>query len=157
MGTRYCGEIDFLLGFHREVDRLCTETEVISLCDIFFQHHNDFKNIIISTSWCLFKLTNQNWWTNPINQSVNSNGLCIKPGIQERGTECGERGEWGECYIPGNAAKQTFRGMSSNIPENVAKQKNFFFEADIFTKHQHPWCIQNPFKYLRWVFFCVIS
>ena len=36
--------------------------------------------------------------------------------------ECGERGEWGECYIPGNVAKhsgecpQTFRGMSSNIP-----------------------------------------
>ena len=31
-----------------------------------------------------------------------TNGLCIKPGIQERGTECGESGEWGECYIPGN-------------------------------------------------------
>ena len=28
--------------------------------------------------------------------------LCIKPGIQERETECGE---WEECYIPGNAAK----------------------------------------------------
>ena len=53
--------------------------------------------------------------------------LCIKPGIQERGTECGERGEWGECYISGNVAKhsgeylQTFRGMSSNIPGNIAK------------------------------------
>ena len=52
---------------------------------------------------------------------------CIKPRIQERGTECGERGEWGECYIPGNVPKhpgecrQTFRGMSSNIPGNVAK------------------------------------
>ena len=22
--------------------------------------------------------------------------------MQERGTECGERGEWAECYIPGN-------------------------------------------------------
>ena len=49
---------------------------------------------------------------------------CIKPGIQERGTE---RGEWGECYIPGNVAKhsgkcpQTFRGMSPNIPGNVLK------------------------------------
>ena len=68
--------------------------------------------------------------------------LCIKTGIQERGTECGERGEWGgmlysgECHqtfrgmspnILGNVAKysgecrKTFRGMSSNIPGNVAK------------------------------------
>ena len=53
--------------------------------------------------------------------------LCIRPGIQERGTECGERGEWGECYIPGNVAKysgechKTFRGMSPNIPGNVGK------------------------------------
>ena len=30
--------------------------------------------------------------------------LCIKPGIQERGTE---RGEWGECYIPVNVAKHS--------------------------------------------------
>ena len=43
--------------------------------------------------------------------------ICIKPGIQERGTECRERGEWRECYIPENVAKysgeyrQTFRGM----------------------------------------------
>ena len=53
--------------------------------------------------------------------------LCIKPGIRELGTECGERGEWGECYIPGNVAKhsgkcpQTFREMSPNIPGNVFK------------------------------------
>ena len=53
--------------------------------------------------------------------------LCIKPGIQERGTECGERGKWEECYIPGNVAKhsgecpQTFRRILSNIPGNVAK------------------------------------
>ena len=53
--------------------------------------------------------------------------LCVKPGMQERGTECGVREEWGECYIPGNVAKhseechQTFRGMPSNIPENVTK------------------------------------
>ena len=46
---------------------------------------------------------------------------------QERGTECGEHGEWGECYIPGNVAKhsgecpQTFWVMSPNIPGNVAK------------------------------------
>ena len=53
--------------------------------------------------------------------------LCIKPIIQERGTECGERREWGECYIPGNVTKhsgecsQTFRGMSPNILGNIAK------------------------------------
>ena len=48
-------------------------------------------------------------------------------GIQERETKCGERGEWGECYIPENVAKhsgkypQTFLGMSLNISGNVAK------------------------------------
>ena len=64
--------------------------------------------------------------------------LCIKSGIQERGTECGERGEYGECCltsnipgnvsnIPGNAIKhsgkrhEAFRGISPNIPGNVAK------------------------------------
>ena len=67
-------------------------------------------------------------------ENVSTKRLCIKPGIQERGTECGEREEQGECYIPGNVAKhsgnvlkhsgecrQTFRGMSPNIPRNVAK------------------------------------
>ena len=54
-------------------------------------------------------------------------GLCIKPAIQERGTECGECGKWGECYIAGNIAKhsgecpQTFPGMLSNILGNVLK------------------------------------
>ena len=38
----------------------------------------------------------------------------MKPGIQELGTECGERREWGEC-------RQTFRGMSQNISGNVPK------------------------------------
>ena len=58
--------------------------------------------------------------------------LYIKPGIQERGTECGEcgnggRGGGGWCYIPGNVAKhsgerpQTLRGMSPNILGNVLK------------------------------------
>ena len=60
--------------------------------------------------------------------------LCIKPGIQEQGTECGERGKWGNVIfrgmspnIPGNVLKhsggclQTFRGMSSNILGNVLK------------------------------------
>ena len=50
--------------------------------------------------------------------------LCIKLGIQERGTECGE---WGECYIPVDVPKhpgecrQIFRRMSSIIPGNVTK------------------------------------
>ena len=61
-------------------------------------------------------------------------GVCIKQRIRERETECGERREWGECYIPGkvlnilrNVAKhpgecpQTFQGMPSNILGNVAK------------------------------------
>ena len=41
VGTRYCGGIGFLLDFHRDAGRLRFETEVTSLCDIFFQHHND--------------------------------------------------------------------------------------------------------------------
>ena len=53
--------------------------------------------------------------------------LCIKPGIQERGTEYGECGELEECYIPGNVVKhsreypQRFRGVSSNLSGNVGK------------------------------------
>ena len=39
-------------------------------------------------------------------------GLRIKPGIQEQGTECGEREEWGNVI---------FRGMSPNIPGNVVE------------------------------------
>ena len=53
--------------------------------------------------------------------------LCIKTGIQEQGTECGIRGEWGQCYIPGNVTKhsgespQKFQAMSLNILRNVDK------------------------------------
>ena len=58
----------------------------------------------------------------------NLHGLCIKPGKQERGTECGKHREWEECNIPRNVAKssrkcpQTFWGMSLNTPENIAKK-----------------------------------
>ena len=51
--------------------------------------------------------------------------LCIKPGIQKRGTECGNVGNGG--YIPGNVVKhsrectRTFREMLPNIPGNVLK------------------------------------
>ena len=45
----------------------------------------------------LLKLFNKEHWL----------GLCIKPGIQEWGTERREIGEWGECYIPGNVAKHS--------------------------------------------------
>ena len=41
VGTQYCGNIGFSLGFHCDVDRLRIEIEVTSLYDIFFQHHND--------------------------------------------------------------------------------------------------------------------
>ena len=55
--------------------------------------------------------------------------LFIKPGIQERGTECGECGEWAFRgmlnKIPGNAQQDSgecskrFRGMLNKIPGNV--------------------------------------
>ena len=41
VGTRYCGDIGFLLNLHRDIDQLRIETEMTPLCDIFFQHHND--------------------------------------------------------------------------------------------------------------------
>ena len=41
VGTRNCGNISFLLDVHRDVDRLRIDTEVRSLYDISFQHHND--------------------------------------------------------------------------------------------------------------------
>ena len=62
-------------------------------------------------------------------------GLCIKPGIQAQGTKCGEPGEWGECYIPGNVAKYsgefspTFRGMSPKIPGNVIKHSGEYLQT----------------------------
>ena len=40
VGTRFCGDIGFLLDFHCNIDRLRIEIEVTSLYDIFFQHHN---------------------------------------------------------------------------------------------------------------------
>ena len=41
MGTRYCGDISFLLNLHCDIDQLRIEIEVTPLYDIFFQHHND--------------------------------------------------------------------------------------------------------------------
>ena len=41
VGTRYCGDIGFLLDLHRDIDRLRIEIKVTSLYDICFQHHND--------------------------------------------------------------------------------------------------------------------
>ena len=54
----------------------------------------------------------------------------MKTGIQERGTECGERGEWGKYYIPGNVSEhsgerpQILRGMSLNIPGTFFKHSS---------------------------------
>ena len=45
VGTRYCGDIGFLLDLHRDIDRLRIETEVTLLYDIFFQHYNDVAAI----------------------------------------------------------------------------------------------------------------
>ena len=41
MGTRCRGDIGFLLDFHGDVERLRIDTEVTSLYDISFQHHDD--------------------------------------------------------------------------------------------------------------------
>ena len=51
--------------------------------------------------------------------------LCIKPGIQERGTECEECGEWGNVNF--GECGQTFQGISPNIPGNVIKIFMLFF------------------------------
>ena len=48
MGTRYCGDIDFLLDLHHDIERLRFEIEVTSLYDIFFQHHNDVVAINVA-------------------------------------------------------------------------------------------------------------
>ena len=48
MGTRYYGDIGFLLGLHRDTDQLRIEVEVISLYDIFFQDHNDVVEINVA-------------------------------------------------------------------------------------------------------------
>ena len=66
--------------------------------------------------------------------------------------------------IPGNVTKhsgeccQTFREMSPNIPGNVVKQMNFFFEADTFTKHHiFPEVYSEPLQISKMECFCVIS
>ena len=82
-----------------------------------------------------------------------SRRLCIKPGIQERGTECGERAEW--CggrggYIPLNVAKhsrecpETSRGMSPNIPGNVLKHSG---ECPQIFRGMSPNILGNVLKY----------
>ena len=45
VGTRYYGDIGFLLDLHRVIDRLRFKIEVTSLYDIFFQHHDDIVAI----------------------------------------------------------------------------------------------------------------
>ena len=41
VGTRYRGDIGFLLDFHRDVDQLRIDIEVTSLNYVFFQYHID--------------------------------------------------------------------------------------------------------------------
>ena len=52
VGTWYFGDIGFLLGFYRDVDRLRIDIEVTYLYDIFFQHHND----VVAITQCNVKL-----------------------------------------------------------------------------------------------------
>ena len=63
-----------------------------------------------------------------VHEKRSSRRLFIKPGIQERGTECGECRERGECSlgfrgiswrIPGNVIILTFWGMLKKILGNV--------------------------------------
>ena len=63
-------------------------------------------------------------------RAMQSKRLSIKPGIQKRGTECGECGERGEFVlgfreiserIPGNVIISTFQGMFQKFLENVRR------------------------------------
>ena len=45
VGTRYWGDIGFLLDLHRDIDRLRIVIEVTSLYNLFFQYHNDVAAI----------------------------------------------------------------------------------------------------------------
>ena len=45
VGTRYCGDIGFLLDLHCDIDQLRTEAELTLLYDFFFQYHNDVVEI----------------------------------------------------------------------------------------------------------------
>ena len=65
-----------------------------------------------------------------VHEKRSSRRLFIKPGIQERGMECGECGERRECSlgfrgisqrIPANVIILKFRGIFEEIPENVRK------------------------------------
>ena len=85
-------------------------------------------------NWQFRSMSISSWRLYAANSIVSTLRLCIKPGIQERRTECGERVEWRECFIrrmspniPGNVLKhsgeccQTICRMSSNIRGNVVK------------------------------------
>ena len=68
-----------------------------------------------------------------VHEKRSSRRLFIKPGIQERGTECGERGECSLGFrgisqkIPGNVRRDSeecskrFRGIFEKIPGNVRR------------------------------------
>ena len=58
MGTRYCGDIGFLLDLNRDIDRLRAEIEVRSIYDTFFQHHNDVVAIIAQCKTSCYSDTN---------------------------------------------------------------------------------------------------
>ena len=51
MGTRYCGDIGFLLDLHRDIEQLRIEIEVTPL-HIISQHHNN----VVAITWHNVKL-----------------------------------------------------------------------------------------------------
>ena len=63
--------------------------------------------------------------------------LCIKPGIQGRGTECGGWGECRQTFL--GMSSQTFRGTLLDIPGNVAKYSGEYSQTsniyENITKH----------------------
>ena len=84
--------IAFLIEINKKLDQIFSKLPTLSkyfTCSlILFCTCGTFLNIprgylhynwkylqainIVLTSWCLFKWTNQNWWTNQISQSANS-------------------------------------------------------------------------------------
>ena len=67
--------------------------------------------------------TLEQFFTRQLPLNAHYFGLFIKPGIQERGTECEECGGTPGMFtrIPGNFIILTFREMFKKIPGNVRK------------------------------------
>ena len=99
-----------------------------------------FWNVRVRLLYYHFFLVGQNHMIISLHQSIQASNNGFKMAMYKtRNTETGNvmrrtRG-MGRMLYSGEC-RQTLRGMSSNILGNVAKQKNFFFEVDTFTKYQ---------------------